>query len=148
MYGDAPRLTAHLAVFDVVLFVAAPWIERDRILFATIRTHDGPNGVRSAVAKWKVAVEVEFVVGESHTGSYARREWMFRMNNRNQNEGSRAMERIQRTGTEYLAGVFRPAFLATAARDLLLFPLFVAARIALAVGAVWWFPPCAVSLNA
>jgi hypothetical protein len=66
MYRDAPRLTADLAVLHIVLLVATAGIERDRILFATVRTHDGPNGVCCAVAEGKVAVEVEFVFGEIH----------------------------------------------------------------------------------
>src|SRR5437773_6102464 len=63
MYGDAPGLTADLAVLDVILIFAAPGVEADRDRLAAIRAGDLAARVGGAVAEWKVAIEIELVVG-------------------------------------------------------------------------------------
>src|SRR5262245_11568760 len=71
MYGDTPGLTAHLAVFHVVLILAAAGVEAHAVLFAAVGTDDGTAGVRRPIAEREVAVEVEVigvVEGEVHEG--------------------------------------------------------------------------------
>src|SRR5512143_1881982 len=63
MYGNSPRLAAHLAVFDVVLLRAAAGVESDHIGLAAIRTGDHAGRGGGAVAERKVSVEVEIVAG-------------------------------------------------------------------------------------
>jgi hypothetical protein len=56
MYGDAPGLTAHLAILDVVLIVAAPRVEADRVRLTAVRTVDDAARVGGAIAEREVSI--------------------------------------------------------------------------------------------
>ena len=58
MHVHSPRLAAYLAIFHVILLFAATGIERDIVLFAAIRTDNGPGRVGGAVTERKLVVEV------------------------------------------------------------------------------------------
>jgi hypothetical protein len=57
-HPNPPRTTANLAILDVVLSIATAGIEGDGILFAAVRTNDGPDCVSGAIAEGKFFVEV------------------------------------------------------------------------------------------
>jgi hypothetical protein len=64
--GHRPRLTANLAVFDVLLRCSPARVERDLDRFVAIRAINGSCGLCGSIAQREIGVKRAFVVGESH----------------------------------------------------------------------------------
>jgi hypothetical protein len=63
LHHYAPRLTAYLAILDVLLRGSAARIERDLDRFIAVRAIDGSGCLRGPIAKRKVSIQRVFFVG-------------------------------------------------------------------------------------
>ena len=57
-HRHAPRLTADLTIFDVILFRTAARIDTDFVRLSAVGAHDDALGVGGAVAEWKLLLEI------------------------------------------------------------------------------------------
>jgi hypothetical protein len=59
---DRPRLTAHLAILDVLLGRSPAWIKRDLDRLIAVRAVDHRRGFRGSIAKGKLGIDRFFFV--------------------------------------------------------------------------------------